>query len=167
MSAVFLVVVWIVCAWSGVGLTLWFLQPGNLDFLPMWIFYVLVLSALALIPIQLRHYALESRRISSCEAPQIRLTALGDPENRLLLPIVSQLFMVGFVGSLIMDGGRSGGIMLVAALTHWIAFGIIAIRRPRALTPLDTIMIRVGFWLYLPVAMGYFFLFTSLGLYGY
>jgi hypothetical protein len=62
----------------------------------------------------------------------------------LLFPLVQQLVVLG-MASLILDGGMIMQIFSYAALAHWVCVAIILIRRRRQLTPIDKIVIRVGF----------------------
>lgn len=59
-------------------------------------------------------------------------------------PLVQQLVVLG-MASLVLDGGMILQVFSFAALAYWVCVGIILIRRRRHLTPIDKIVIRVGF----------------------
>ena len=56
-----------------------------------------------------------------------------------------QQLVVLVIASLVLDGGMIFQVFSYAALAYWVCVGIILIRRRRHLTPIDKIVIRVGF----------------------
>lgn len=73
-------------------------------------------------------------------------TSVEDEEHRLGLefPLVQQLVVL-VMSSLILDGGVIFQVFSYAALAYWVCIAIILIRRRRQLTPVDRIVIRIGF----------------------
>jgi hypothetical protein len=57
---------------------------------------------------------------------------------------VQQWVVLGMAG-LILDGGMILQVFSYAAMAYWVGVVIILIRRRRQLTPIDRIVIRVGF----------------------
>jgi hypothetical protein len=62
----------------------------------------------------------------------------------LLFPLVQQLVVLG-MASLILDGGMILQVFSYAAVAYWVCVAVIMIRRRRQLTPIDKIVIRIGF----------------------
>jgi hypothetical protein len=62
----------------------------------------------------------------------------------LAFPLVQQLVVLG-MASLILDGGVILQVFSYAALAYWVGVVIILFRRRKQLTPVDRIIIRVGF----------------------
>lgn len=62
----------------------------------------------------------------------------------LAFPLVQQLVVLG-MASLVLDGGMILQVFSYAALAYWFCVAIILIRRRRQLTPIDRIVIRIGF----------------------
>ena len=77
-----------------------------------------------------------------------RLTRSDPKENPagagLVFPLVQQLIVLGFA-SLILDGGTMFQVFSYAAVAHWTCMAIILMRRRNRLTPIDKLVIRVGF----------------------
>lgn len=68
----------------------------------------------------------------------------------LVTPFVIQVvFMI--LASLVLDGGVCAGIVMGAIAGHWLLVLWIALRRRNALTKTDTVLIRSGFFFWLPV----------------
>jgi hypothetical protein len=63
-----------------------------------------------------------------------------------------QFLAVAFT-SLALDGGFSGRICLHATTAYWLMVGWLALRPGKALTTVDGMLIRIGFFLWLPVAV--------------
>jgi hypothetical protein len=81
---------------------------------------------------------------------------LNEPiPSGVAFPLVSQL-VVFVLSTLILDGGQIARFVIVAILAHWLTYATIAIRRQKPFTAGDRWMMRFGFWLYLPVAVGFF-----------
>ena len=71
--------------------------------------------------------------------PNAEISNLG-----LGFPLLQQLVILGFA-SLILDGGAMLQVFSYAALAHWGCILLILVRRRSHLTPMDRIVIRVGF----------------------
>jgi len=69
----------------------------------------------------------------------------------LLGPFVVQVLFMA-LSALILDGGFCASIVMAAIVGHWLMILWIALRRRNALTKLDTILIRVGFFVWLLIA---------------
>ncbi|MBN1673608.1 MAG: hypothetical protein JXR37_21355, partial [Kiritimatiellae bacterium] len=68
----------------------------------------------------------------------------------LVTPFVIQIvFMI--LASMILDGGLCASIVMGAIIGHWLLVLWIALRRRNALTKADTVLIRSGFFFWLPV----------------
>lgn len=76
----------------------------------------------------------------------------------LAMPVAMQITFAILAG-LILDDGTCGRIVMTAIGGHWLMVAWIALRRPNALTQADTLLIRWGFFLWLPIAV-----FVMLGL---
>jgi len=63
-----------------------------------------------------------------------------------------QFLVLAFTG-LTLDGGFSSRMCFHALIGYWLLVGWIALRRREALTTMDAVLIRVGFVLWLPVAV--------------
>jgi hypothetical protein len=64
--------------------------------------------------------------------------------------------------ALLLDRGYCGQICICAVVGYWLMVGWLALRRRKALTKTDTILIRIGFVLCLPIALLVSFLLESL-----
>ena len=75
---------------------------------------------------------------------------LEELHRALLFPVIVQVTLV-VLSALLLDGGFSSRIVIAAVIGHWLLVFWIASRRRNALTKTDTVLIRLGFYLWLPV----------------
>lgn len=64
--------------------------------------------------------------------------------------LVQVVFMI--LTSMILDGGFCASIVVAAIVGHWLLVLWIVLRRRNALTKTDTLLIKTGFFLWLPIA---------------
>jgi len=69
----------------------------------------------------------------------------------LLGPFVVEIIFLA-VSTLIFDGGICASIVMAAIVGHWLMVLWIALRRRKALTKIDVILIRAGFFIWLLIA---------------
>ena len=82
---------------------------------------------------------------------QTQTWRIQELRGALVTPVVIQgVFML--LAGLILDDGTCGRIVMAAIVGHWLMVAWIALRRRNALTKTDTVLIRSGFFIWLPIA---------------
>jgi hypothetical protein len=80
---------------------------------------------------------------------KITTRSVRDIKGGFAIPIVGQVILL-ILNLGAFDHGVSLKFCIIAIITHWVIVGIIAIRRKNNITQFDAVIIRFGFFLFLP-----------------